>query len=129
MCLSVHISNLLCSILLFSCGIEDVCKEEMLFCRAGDPCIIRCDAKAACSAGTTIHAELASDVLVVCRSEDSCKDDIRVVCGTGQCTLQCDGDKSCHQWGSIDVATASAFECIGDCPDDVPAPFVAPSQS
>merc|ERR1712176_113493 len=104
------------------CGREDICKEERLYCRAGTPCEILCDAKATCSSGTILYADTATDVTLLCGAEDSCKD-IRVSCGTGDCKLECDGSKSCIDWGSIDVSSSTSWQCIGNCPKNIPAQF------
>ena len=103
---------------------EDICKEKRLNCRAGDPCEIRCDAKATCSAGTIIDASASTDVTIICDGDDACKDDINIKCGTGNCQLQCQGRTSCIDWGKIDVSKSKSFQCIGNCPQSLPSPFI-----
>ncbi len=110
----------------FSCGGEDSCKEGILTCRSGDPCEIRCDGKAGCAAGAVINADTATDVTIICGKDDGCKDEIDIKCGTGACELHCNGGTSCESWGDIDVRRSTSFECIGDCPPEVPESSIDP---
>eukprot|EP01083_Nonionella_stella_P005396 15578_1 len=105
------------------CGTVDICKEETLTCRPGNPCLILCNAKASCSSGTFINASYATDVTVVCGAEDSCKDHLEIRCGIGDCLLQCDEQTSCANPGNIVTTDARSFGCIGTCPNTVPASF------
>merc|ERR1719242_1995168 len=100
-------------------------KEQTLYCRAGDPCKVKCTGKSSCSSGTKIKGGKATDLTVKCGASDACKSDIDITCGSGDCVLKCDTNTACEDWGDIDVSDARSFECIGDCPHKVPAPFTA----
>eukprot|EP01084_Bolivina_argentea_P229398 387192_1 len=108
---------------ILDCGGEDSCKEHILTCRGGDPCEIRCDGKASCSSGVVINANTATDVTIICGPDDGCKDEIDIKCGIGHCELHCNGGTSCESWGNIDVTRSTSFECIGDCPPEIPDAF------
>merc|ERR1719242_37047 len=114
---------------ILDCGTgEDKCKGKTLRCRAGDPCEIRCDAKATCSDGTNILASSATDVNIICTKEDSCKDGIKIQCGTENCRLECGTGTSCEDFGSIDVSKSESFQCVGgNCPGKVPDNFTPPT--
>eukprot|EP01084_Bolivina_argentea_P254967 428752_1 len=97
-----------------NCKLEDGCKDNVLRCRAGDPCIVNCDGHGSCQGNSVLDAAGATDVQVFCNGDDACKGNTIINCGSGACAITCAWPQTC-QSATINAYYATSFKCIGNC--------------
>eukprot|EP01084_Bolivina_argentea_P292198 502279_1 len=133
---------------ILDCTGDQQCKSSktVLNCRDNYPCIIICDSsngKESCLYAL-INGNSATNVTLICRNgEISCKsaifdcdsathcntqcsgdlgcEDTQIKCQNSDCSVDCESQQTCS---SININKGTkAFECTGNCPNNVPAPF------
>eukprot|EP01084_Bolivina_argentea_P233438 393182_1 len=117
-----------------NCIGENICSNDLLICSSDVDCDINCQYDNSCDDAIilgrsstqinldcfdgnrscidiTLIPQLAQNVTITCDGDYGCLDAI-FKCGSGVCILNCLSDTACMGI-SIDITSASSFECIG----------------